>query len=160
MNISLSINKSFLIKKFKKLARLAKDDKIFNLYRERLKPIIEEDLTLRFQSSPSTTRGGIVYGGVFWKPLSKTTLRLKPYRRYGKIHIDTGEMSNILCDFSNNKFNFIYVSANKIFIGTRFYKAIANQSRRPIIFWHPRLSEQAIDLFRQTILDYYYNDNY
>jgi hypothetical protein len=53
---------------------------------------MEADVDERFNSAPSTTSGGPVYGGATWVALSESTLKGNPRRRSGKLLRDTGEL--------------------------------------------------------------------
>jgi hypothetical protein len=78
---------------------------------------MSEDVRKRFQSSPSTTQGGQVYGGVEWRELSDSYLRSRPDRLTGKVLIDSGQLMNsfqvnspnLIAKF-NNQFSFEFGS--------------------------------------------------
>lgn len=61
-------------------------------YAELIRIVMEADVDERFDSAPSTTAGGAVYGGAMWVPLAESTLMANPKRTGGKLLQDTGEL--------------------------------------------------------------------
>lgn len=59
---------------------------------EDLADIMRVDIRKRFASSPSTTSGGVVYGGMQWDRLTDAAFARDKNRRSGKIGIVTGQL--------------------------------------------------------------------
>lgn len=107
-----------------------------------LAQIVRDDIDRRFQSSPSTEVGGVVFGGVSWNKLTDYTLKRHPHRKGGKVLIDTGEMRQECISDSGmgNRYYtqvpgfFTYILRNK--------KAVENQEKRPILVAHRELLDE------------------
>jgi hypothetical protein len=102
--------------------------------------IAADDVAKRFNSSPSTTGGGNVWGGVYWKPLSEAYLKQRPERASGKLLIDTGELRKSFVPGDQN--NGSRVEGKTAIIESKLPKARGLQKDRPIVFIHPDLVEE------------------
>lgn len=118
--------------------------------------VAQADVDERFDTAPSTTTGGTVYGGKQWAPL--TEAYLKSYerrnngrnRRGGKLLNDTGEL---LQSFTiGGKGNIFNSTADAIEFGSGLAKAAGLQNKREMLFEHPELVEQVTELWTAYFL--------
>lgn len=65
-------------------------------YQEGVLEILRNDLKTRFLSSPPTSTGGEVYGGVYWRGLREGYLNSRPDRKHGQVLIDSGALRDSL----------------------------------------------------------------
>lgn len=100
--------------------------------------ILQQDVDTRFESSPPTESGGIVYGGVEWVSLSEAYMTANPRRRNGQILRDTGELQQ---SFSNEA-SIYDVGESYLVFGSALAKAGKLHKKRPIVFWHTQLLEK------------------
>ena len=106
--------------------------------KKRLQKVMSDDLQKRFASSPSTTQGGYVEGGEYWKPLSESYLAANPSRAQGRIYIDTGELMRSFQVGSPNLVSQFTDSLTYDF-GTRIPYAKELQNLRQIVFFYDKL---------------------
>jgi len=102
--------------------------------------LLQEDVDLRFQSSPNTETGGDVWGGEKWAPLSRVYLASHPYRLNGQILRDTGELQQSFTAEGSYE-----IEGKSIVFGSALPKAGHLARKRPIVFWHPVLLEKVAD---------------
>lgn len=110
------------------------------------------DVDERFASAPSVESGGVVYGGVYWPPLSDSYLAQNPRRAGGQLLRDTGELSQ---SFTANGAVF-EAGPNEVVVGTSLPKARGLQfgvfwgverpdRARPILFVHDQLADDVVE---------------
>lgn len=132
--------------------RLGGKDVQFNLLLEaQFKLTMMKDMRERFESSPATTSGGIVYGGQYWRKLSDGYLLSRPDRALGQIYIDTGQLRDSLTKPNPMMVSRIY--ENSYEFGTRIPYAEKLQEMRPIIFWHTKLLEKLAKVYLQYLIN-------
>lgn len=100
--------------------------------------ILQQDVDMRFESSPPTQSGGVVYGGVEWVSLSEAYMANNPRRLNGQILRDTGELQQ---SFSNEA-SIYDVGESYLVFGSALAKAGKLNKKRPIVFWHTELLEK------------------
>ena len=116
------------------------------------------DVDTRFDGAPPVELGGVVYGGVYWAPLSPSYLRQKPRRRGGQILRDTGELQQ---SFTSNAAIF-QAANNEVVVGTALPKAADLQRgyifgrlrpgrERPILFIHDQLVQDVLQIINEAI---------
>lgn len=111
---------------------------------EGITDIVREDVKQRFISSPNTETGGVVYGGKYWNPLSKSYLASHPERLGGQIYIDSGNLKDSFT-IEGHADNVSDFNGTTIEIGSKVPYANKLQSMRPIIFWHLILEQQVAE---------------
>lgn len=112
--------------------------------------LLQEDVDLRFQSSPATEAGGEVLGGEQWEALSPEYLLARPIRRNGQILRDTGELLQSMTT-AGNPYEVFEVSETELVFGTALPKAVGLQRDRPFLFWHPALLEKVANYVARHI---------
>lgn len=118
-----------------------------------LAQIVYRDIMLRFESSPATTKGGEVYGGVVWHRLTDYTFKMHPHRKTGVVHIDTGDMMRAVTrDGSGNAYRIVDRTFEFELLNP---KAVKNHPLRPIAVVHERLTEQ----IAEKVLEYVVSGN-
>lgn len=120
------------------LEGVAEKSKNFNDLSSELRSIFQEDLKLRFASSPDVETGGEVYGGVFWEKLSEVTLR---QRKNGKILIDSRDLEKSLTVEGDGNNLFEVTNGTEVMFGSLLPYANKVNVNRPFLFWHPILLE-------------------
>ena len=117
---------------------------------EGIRLILQQDVDIRFESSPPTQTGGIVYGGVEWTSLSEAYMRAHPRRRSGQVLRDTGELQQSFTSEAS-----IYdVGESYLVFGSALAKAGKLQQRRPIVFWHGELLEKIAEYLAGYLADF------
>lgn len=117
-----------------------------------IRQVVLADVDERFATAPSVESGGVVYGGVYWPPLSPSYLAQRPERSGGQILRDTGELQQ---SFTANGAVF-QTGPDEVIVGTALPKARGlhggvfwGVSRpdlaRPIIFVHDALANDVIE---------------
>lgn len=104
-----------------------------------LRSIFQEDLKLRFASSPDVETGGEVYGGVYWEKLSEVTLKK---RKGGKVLIDSGDLEKSLTVEGDGNNLFEVTNGTEVMFGSLLPYASRVNADRPFLFWHPILLEK------------------
>jgi phosphatidylserine decarboxylase len=94
--------------------------------------VIQNEVAKVFQSSPSTTSGGTVYGGKTWKSLSEAYLKQRPDRASGQIYIDTGALLRSLQVGGSG--TVLVALPDSIEFGTDLVKAAPLQKAREFLF--------------------------
>jgi hypothetical protein len=108
--------------------------------------IMTEDVRERFMSSPGTTTGGNVYGGVYWRKLSDSYLLRKPERANGKVLIDTTRlMSSFKIDSGELVSEFTDQYTYKF--GTQVPYAEKLQKTWPVVVFHQELMVKLRDAY-------------
>lgn len=105
--------------------------------------MVRDDVRLRFQSSPAVEVGGMVWGDVYWRPLTEGYLLSRPDRQSGQILIDSGALKQSVTEDTAESFTSI--TSEEIKIGTTLPYAGEMQEKFPFIFWHPILLERIAD---------------
>ena len=106
--------------------------------------IVRDDFMMRFQSSPSTTSGGSVWGGTYWRALDEGYLMSNPRRKTGQVLIDTGELMRAFTR-ENATGNLTSVTEDTMEFGVNLDilpHAERLQETWAIAFWHPALLEK------------------
>lgn len=134
-----------------RLSRLEERDPIPLI--EGIITIIREDIAKRFQSSPSTTSGGMVYGGVYWRALREGYLRSRPDRAMGKVLIDSGVLRDSLV-IPNAPGSYVNYDGGSIELGTNVEYAEELNRTWSILFFHDGLMEKIVN----WIIQYYTED--
>ena len=62
---------------------------------DKVSEVVREDIKIRFMTAPTVEQGGIVHGGIYWKPLSQYTIRTFN-RQGGQILTNTGALMRSL----------------------------------------------------------------
>lgn len=103
--------------------------------------VLTDDVRKRFMSSPATTQGGQVHGGVYWRELSDSYLRSRPDRLQGKVLIDSGQLMN---SFQVNSPNLIakFNNQSSFVFGTKVSYADKLQETWPIVFVTPEVLDE------------------
>lgn len=114
--------------------------------------ILRKDAELRFKSSPPSSAGGEVYGGVYWKELSESYLVSNPHRRTGKVYIDTGNLRDSLT-IPNHPDSEFEINGTEIVFGTSAPDVDKLNKSRPILFWHPLLLKQVADYLATWLIE-------
>jgi hypothetical protein len=104
-----------------------------------LRLIFQEDLKLRFASSPAVETGGQVYGGAYWAALSPVTLIR---RGGGKVLIDSGDLERSLTSEGDGNNIFEVINGTEVTFGSLLPYASRVNADRPFLFWHPFLLEK------------------
>lgn len=108
--------------------------------------VLTEDVRERFMSSPGTTTGGNVYGGVYWRKLSDSYLLRKPERANGKVLIDTTRlMSSFKIDSPELISEFSDQYTYKF--GTQVPYAEKLQKTWPVVVFHQELVTKLRDAY-------------
>ena len=141
MGITLEIDISEINKITKKLGDIKLKAADIRGASDGIRLLLQEDVDLRFQNSPSTNTGGEVYGGAYWRELSEAYRRQKPYRRDGQLLRDTGELLQSMT-VVGHPYNIFSTTESEIVFGTALIKARKLNRGRPFIFWHPILTEK------------------
>lgn len=141
MGLTLEINTSDLQKATDQLNGIKIRSQDLQGAGQGIRLLIQEDVDLRFQSSPATESGGEVFGGEFWEALSDEYLLLRPDRRNGQILRDTGELLQSMTA-AGSPYEVFAVTENELVFGTALAKASGLQAKRPFLFWHPILLEK------------------
>ncbi len=112
--------------------------------------IIRNDISKRFLSSPSTTTGGIVYGGPYWRALKDSYLQQRPDRALGQVLIDTGALRDSLT-IDGAPGSFVRYGQDVIEFGTEIGYAKELDEIWRLLFFH----EELIQRITQWVIDYY-----
>lgn len=152
--IGLSINLrgfSDLDSRFDKMSDRVTD---FNPISRDLADIVRQDINLRFLSSPATVSGGVVYGNVYWGPLSPYTFRMNPRREQGKVHIDTGRLWQGAINEGGGG-NRYYTQGSDFFFELTASQVddLQNKYNRPIAFWHEELLNKVRDRTVEYVME-------
>lgn len=142
MGIKQEIDVSELVESVKRLAEIEiKASDIRGEAANGIRLIMQQDVDIRFESSPPTESGGIVYGGVEWSSLSEAYMMNNPRRYGGQVLRDTGELQQ---SFTNegSPYQIFDVGESFLVFGSALGKASRLQKRRPIVFWHTELIEK------------------
>jgi hypothetical protein len=111
--------------------------------------LLQEDVDLRFDSSPPVEVGGDVYGGEDWAPVQGRYLRDRPDRLGGQLLRDTVELQQ---SFSAG-LGYYGVTDSSIKFGSILPKAGRLNRDRPIVFWHPELLAKVADFIVGVVVD-------
>ncbi|MBD1871954.1 hypothetical protein H6F75_00520 [Nodosilinea sp. FACHB-131] len=117
-----------------------------------IRQVVLADVDERFASAPSVESGGVVYGGVYWPPLSPSYLARRPERSGGQLLRDTGELEQ---SFTGNGAVF-QSGADEVVVGTSLPKARGLHGgvfwgvskpdlARPILFVHDALADDVVE---------------
>ena len=121
-------------------------------FKDEFQKIIVDDEYMRFAMSPSTTSGGYAYpetAAIYWDKLKESTLKQKPYRRFGNLLIDSETLKNSVT-IPNGNGQFVEVLGKTLTFKTDVEYAGFVQDKRPYLFWHDEL----INKMRMSVLDY------
>lgn len=113
--------------------------------------IMQTDVDLRYDSAPSGTAGGTVYGGVTWPALSDAYLAARPDRATGLIGLDTGESRQSFT--VGNSSNILEGSKDRIVFGSSQPKVRGFNSKRKLIVYHPELDAQIQQAFINWVIE-------
>jgi phage gpG-like protein len=117
-----------------------------------IRQVVLADVDERFARAPSVESGGVVYGGVYWPPLSDSYLAQNPRRSDGQLLRDTGELSQ---SFTASGAIF-EAGPDQVVVGTALPKArglhfgvfwgveIPDRAR-PILFVHDQLADDVVE---------------
>ena len=141
MGLTLEINTGDLQKASEQLQGIKLRSQDIQEAGPAIRLLIQEDVDLRFQSSPATETGGEVLGGEYWEALSPEYLLARPIRRNGQILRDTGELLQSMTA-AGNPYEVFNVTETELVFGTSLAKASRLQRSRPFLFWHPALLEK------------------
>lgn len=107
--------------------------------------VIREDYKLRFESSPPSSVGGEVYGGVYWRALQEGYLLKRPDRRQGQVLIDTGDTMRAFTDKLNPNHVAEFEDSDNGFVirvGAELDHLERLQKTWQIAVWHPLLLDK------------------
>ena len=114
--------------------------------------ILQTDVDRRFQSAPSVSSGGTVYGGEIWPRVEEEYLDRNPNRRGGKLLRDTGELQQSFTIGSRG--NLYDVNNQSLTFGSVLPKARGLDSgrgnpkkARSLIFAHDQLADELTDAY-------------
>ena len=120
---------------------------------QQIRQTVLADIDERFDSAPGVESGGVVYGGVYWPPLSESYLAKNPRRFGGQILRDTGELQQ---SFTANGAVF-EANFQEVVVGTSLPKArglhfgvfwgreIPGRAR-PIVFIRDQLADDVVEV--------------
>lgn len=154
--LELKLNTSELKKVFEKWqdlpnrASLAKPE-FRNTLKNKFEDVFAKDLQQRFLSSPPTTQGGQVYGGVYWRELSDSYLLKRPDRVQGQVLVDTQRLKNSFVVGSSEMIS-EFGNQYSYRFGTRVPHSVKLNKEWPIIFFHPKLLEELSKTFVDWLL--------
>ena len=143
---------------------LDKLEEKFTEYEKRLENIIDieplfrtvmnYDLRKRFESSPPTAGGGIVYGQEYWRPLSDAYLINNPHRARGVIHKDTQKLMESLTIPQHPEQISEMVAGGQYTYGSDipYAKKLQDSLKRPIVFLHEILNLQLANIVALYVL--------
>jgi hypothetical protein len=101
--------------------------------------IVREDYRLKFESAPASERGGTIWGGAYWKPLSEGYMLSHPHRRSGNIHKDTlATMRSFIQKGAVG--NLVDVSRDRMEFGSSLAHVPELEARRKIAYVHLQLT--------------------
>jgi hypothetical protein len=109
-----------------------------------------EDLSKRFASSPSTVKGGMVYGGQYWKHLSEFYLQMNRKRLNGVIHVDSGALKQSLVSMTEDTIS--EMDGKTFNFGTSLPYAEKLQETRPIVFLHEDLLTELTNSYEKFLI--------
>lgn len=112
--------------------------------------IIREDVAKRFASSPTTSSGGLVYGGAYWRALREGYLRSRPDRVLGQVLIDSGALRDSLT-IPGAPHSIVDYGGGIIEFGTDIEYADELNRTWSILFFHDGLMEKIV----RWIVQYY-----
>lgn len=153
MKVSVRLeNLDNLQKYFTEMYEKSQGKRDFTKLNARLREIVAQDVTKRFDSSPPTVSGGVVYGGETWHSLTDYTLKTNPHRVQGKIYIDTQNLKNSFSKSSANLQTEINRSGEFTFTNTiPYFQKL--QKLRPIIFLHDILMGEIAETYTKWLLE-------
>ena len=134
----------------KQVERLDKIDEIEPLFRS----VMNYDLKKRFESSPPTASGGIVYGQQYWRQLSDAYLLAKPERANGTIHKDSMALMQSLTEPQHPEQVSSITPEGYYEYGTEIPYAdkLQKQLKRPLVFTHETLNIQLSNMVSLYLL--------
>ncbi len=153
MGIKLEIDTEELSKITQRLGGIKVKASDIRVASNGIRLLLQEDVDLRFQNAPNTNTGGKVYGGTYWRELSETYLRQKPYRSDGQLLRDTGELLQSMT-IDGHPYNIFSATNSEIVFGTALVKSRKLNRDRLFIFWHPILVEKVANF----LINYLTND--
>lgn len=111
--------------------------------------VIQADVDERFDTAPSTTSGGAVYGGLTWEPLTEAYLKRNPRRQGGQLLRDTGELQQSFT--IGNSGNVFQYDNHSVTFGSALPKARGLAKKRPMIVVHDELVDTIQALWREYV---------
>lgn len=113
--------------------------------------IIQSEVDSVFESSPSTTSGGTVYGGKTWASLTEAYLKQRPDRASGVLLRDQGELLNSLA--VGGRGNVLTSDSDSITFGTALPKARGLQNKREFLFVTDGMTDAIARRWEQFIIE-------
>jgi hypothetical protein len=101
--------------------------------------IIQSEVDQVFDSAPSGSSGGSVYGGVTWTSLTEAYMRRRPDRASGQLLRDTGELLQSLAVGGSG--NILTSDADSLTFGTALPKAGGLRGKRDFLFVTDTMTE-------------------
>lgn len=120
-----------------------------NTLKTKFEDVFAKDLQQRFLSSPPTTQGGQVYGGVYWRELSDSYLIKRPDRAMGQVLVDTQRLKNSFVVGSSDMIS-EFPNQNSYKFGSKVPHSVKLNKEWPIVFFHPKL----LDDLAKTYVDW------
>ena len=115
--------------------------------------MVQADVDQRFASAPRVRSTAMVWGGETWPSLSNMYLEDNPRREGGQQLRDTGEL---LQSFQvGQRANVTQSDASGWTFGSALPKASELHQDRPLIFFHPQLSDNLVLLYAAFLLGEY-----
>lgn len=154
----MSLNIKIVVKDLDKL------EEKFEQSEKRLEDIVEieplfrsvmnYDLRKRFESSPPTGSGGVVYGQEYWRELSDSYLLNNPHRARGVIHKDTQKLMESLTIPQHPEQISEMVAGGQYTYGSNipYAKKLQDTLKRPIVFLHEILNLQLANIVALYVL--------
>lgn len=113
--------------------------------------IIQSEVDRVFESAPSTTSGGTVYGGKTWPSLTEAYLKRRPDRAGGQLLRDTGELLSSLT--VDGKGNVLRSDSNSITFGTALPKGRGLRQKREFLFVTDGMVDAIATRWEQFIIE-------
>jgi len=133
-----------------RIKRLDDISEIEPLFRQ----VMNYDLRKRFESSPPTASGGLVYGQEYWKQLSDSYLLARPDRARGTIYKDTQKlMESLTIPQHPEQISEVTVEGQYTYGSNLPYaQKLQDILKRPIVFLHELLNLQLANIVSLYIL--------
>lgn len=113
--------------------------------------IIQSEVDQVFDSAPSGSSGGSVYGGATWPSLTEAYMKRRPDRASGQLLRDTGELLQSLAVGGSG--NILQADAESITFGTALPKAAGLRHKREFLFITDTMVELIANRWEEFVLE-------